>query len=388
MTKTRQFLLSGLLVVLLAGLVALASVPLLSGPDGQAPPDAAAADLPTPTTQCGGTVSFSNVPAGWFLTIWPGGDPDLVFSRTFVGIELDPGDYGYEWHGAQDPADLARTDIHMGGGTFTISLCPPSDPVLIGAGDICGPGSFAGAQATAALIAARPNDIVFTAGDNNNVSGDDYPSCVAPYWGAFKARTYPAPGNHDYDAPISEYFNLYDPIAAGPNGWYSYDLPNNWHVITLNAECACLGVCDVNAEEAWLQADLAANAGKHLVAIWHNPRFSSGTTHGSDPAYDQWWRDLHAAHASVVINGHEHMYERFAPQTPDAVANPNGIREFVVGTGGGDHYPYGVRQANSEVIDNTTFGVLKLTLGVDSYGWQFIPVAGGSFTDSGTAAVP
>ena len=171
MTKRRQFLLSGLLVVLLAGLVALASVPLLSGPDSQAPPDAAAADLPTPTTQCGGTVSFSNVPAGWFLTIWPGGDPDLLFTRTFDSIELDPGDYGYEWHGAQDPADLARTDIHMGGGTFTIDVCPPFDPVLIGAGDICAPGSVANAQATAALIAARPTDIVFTAGDNNNVNG-------------------------------------------------------------------------------------------------------------------------------------------------------------------------------------------------------------------------
>lgn len=388
-----------LVLLLSVLLLALASVPALSRQDVQAPTLADAADLPTPTTQCGGTVSFSDVPAEWFLTIWPGGDPDLLATTGFDSIKLNPGTYSYMWHGAQDLANLARTDIRMGGGTFTIDVCPTPtptpaspDPVLIGAGDICHSGSeMANAYATAALISARPSDLVFTAGDNSNETGSqsDYDNCVAPTWGVFRDRTHPAPGNHDYDTAGAVPYYAFYPQAAGPAGlgWYSYNLSNSWHVIVLNAMCDDVGGCDAGSpQEQWLKADLAANPGKHFIAIWHMPSFSSGSRHGNSPDYLTWWQDLSAAHASIIINGHDHDYERFAPQSPTATAVSDGIREFVVGTGGAAGDPFGAIQPNSEVRASGIYGVLELTLHADSYDWQFIPAAGSSFSDSGTAA--
>ena len=263
--------------------------------------------------------------------------------------------------------------------------------MLIGAGDICHSGDeMANGYATAAVIEARPNDLVFTAGDNSNESGSDsdYANCVAPTWGVFKDRTHPAAGNHDYDSSVTAapYFAFY-PQALGPAGlgWYSYDLANDWHVIVLNGNCSYVGGCGAGSEqELWLESDLAANAGKHLIAIWHQPLFSSGSKHGDDPDYLAFWQDLYAAHASIVINGHDHDYERFAPQTPNGVADPSGIREFVVGTGGAQERDFGPIDPNSEVHATGTYGVLELTLHADSYSWTFIPASGGNFNDSGT----
>jgi hypothetical protein len=270
---------------------------------------------------------------------------------------------------------------------------PPAggSPVLIGAGDICITSSIANANATAAIITANPGAVVFTAGDNSNESGTStqYANCVAKSWGVFKSRIHPVPGNHDYMTTGAAPYYAYFGAAAGTagKGYYSYNLANNWHVISLNAMCSDVGGCGAGSpEETFLKSDLAANAGKHIIAIWHIPSFSSGGAHGNNGSYLAWWNDLYAAHADIVLDGHDHDYERFALQSPTGTADANGIREFVVGTGGAGQRPFGTIRANSQVRSTGTFGVLKLTLGLSSYSWQFIPIAGKTFTDSGTQA--
>ncbi len=273
-------------------------------------------------------------------------------------------------------------------------------PVLIGAGDICITPEIANAQATAALIAARPNDIVFTIGDNSNEGGtaDQYANCYGTTWGAFLDRTHATVGNHDYlswwAGPPCIYaywagpYYCYFGAAAGPpgKGYYSYDLANNWHVIVLNGMCSEVGGCGVGSvQETFLETDLAVNAGKHIIAMWHQPLFSSGVI-GNNPDYTAWWQDLYAAHADIVLNGHDHEYERFDLQSPTGQADPDGIREFVVGTGGATPSGLGTLRANSQVRNSGAFGVLELTLGAHDYSWQFIPVAGQTFSDSGTQA--
>ena len=268
---------------------------------------------------------------------------------------------------------------------------PPAagSPVLIVAGDICITDVIANARATAAILAANPDAVVFTAGDNSNESGTaaQYERCYAKTWGPFLSRTHPVPGNHDYMTDdAAPYYAYFGAAAATPGeGWYGYDLANNWHVIALNAMCSQVGGCgDGSPQETFLRTDLAANEGKHIIAIWHIPAFSSGLTHGDTQAYVAWWRDLYAAHADIVIDGHDHDYERFALQSPTGAADQDGIREFVVGTGGASQRPFGKIRPNSEVRSTGTFGVLKLTLGLHSYSWQFVPIAGKTFTDSGT----
>ena len=276
--------------------------------------------------------------------------------------------------------------------TPTATPTPGSgDPVLVGAGDICITSSIANANATAALITARPNAVVFTAGDNSNETGTtaNYTNCVAKSWGVFKSRIHPVPGNHDYMTSGAGPYYAYFGSAAGTagKGYYSYNLANNWHVVALNAMCSDVGGCGVGSpQEVWLKADLAANPGKHIIAVWHIPAFSSGSTHGNNTGYRAFWDDLYAAHADIVINGHDHDYERFALQSPSGAADPNGIREFVSGTGGAGQRPFGTIRANSQVRSTGTFGVLQLTLHANSYSWQFVPVAGKTFTDSGTQA--
>ena len=134
----------------------------------------------------------------------------------------------------------------------------------------------------------------------------------------------------------------------------------------------------------WLQADLAANPSQCVLAYWHQPRWSSGNHHGSNPTYQTLWQTFYEAGAELVINGHEHNYERFAPMNAAGQADVLGLREFVVGTGGRNHYSFGTILTNSQVRDDTSFGVLKLSLHPGSYDWQFIPVAGSTFTDSGS----
>ena len=262
---------------------------------------------------------------------------------------------------------------------------PSASAVLVGAGDIADCGSR-GDEATAALLDGIAGT-VFTAGDNVYDAGTraEFEECYAPTCGRHKRRTRPAPGNHDYATPnAAPYFAYFGAAAGEPGkGYYSYEL-GAWHVVVLNSNCDEVGCQAGSPQERWLRADLAAHPARCTLAYWHHPRFSSGD-HGSQPQMRAVWQALWEAGADVVLAGHDHNYERFAPQTPWGAADPeSGIREFVVGTGGSRHEGIEELAANSEVRNDDTFGVLKLTLHPKSYEWEFIPVAGGTFTDSGS----
>lgn len=270
-----------------------------------------------------------------------------------------------------------------------VSYPPTGDPVLVGAGDIANCKILAGAEATARLIEKIPGE-VFTAGDDAMPAGtaEEFRDCYGPTWGRFKARTRPTTGNHEFHsggaAPYFDYFGAAagDPLA----GYYSYDL-GTWHVIALNSECDQIGGCEQGStQERWLRKDLQTHRGVCTVAYWHKPLFSSGAAHGNDLEVKPFWEDLYAAHATIAINGHDHDYERFAPQDPDGKADPvHGIREFVVGTGGNHERTFLASPLpNSQVRMTGTFGVLKLTLHPRGYDWQFIPQAGKTFWDSGS----
>lgn len=255
-------------------------------------------------------------------------------------------------------------------------------PVLVGAGDIssCSSG---GDEATAALLDSIPG-IVFTAGDNvySRGSATEFATCYAPSWGRHKRRTLPAPGNHDYRTRGARaYFDYFGPNAGEPGaGYYRYTL-GDWDVFVLNSQ---IGAGPGSNQVVWLRAELAATRRRCQVAIMHYPRFSSGP-HGGSGRMRAIWQALYEGGADVVIAGHDHIYERFAPQTPaGAPDTARGIREFVVGTGGRDHYAIrGKPVSNSEVRNDDTFGVLALTLHPASYDWRFVPAAGARFSDAG-----
>ncbi|HMQ51169.1 MAG TPA: right-handed parallel beta-helix repeat-containing protein [Anaerolineae bacterium] len=269
-----------------------------------------------------------------------------------------------------------------------MSTGEPKPAVLVGTGDIarC---SYDEDQATAKLLDKIPG-IVFTLGDHAYPDGsdDEFNDCYDPTWGRHQARTRPTPGNHDYHTPgAAGYFNYFG-AAAGERGkgYYSYN-HGAWHIIALNSECQAVGGCERDSPQGqWLQADLAANPGICTLAYWHKPRFSSGR-HGGSSTVQDFWELLYEAGAEVVLSSHDHNYERFAPQDPDGVADPDrGIRQFVVGTGGAGLYAFDSIQPNSEARNNDTHGVLKLTLHPTGYDWEFVPVAGQSFTDWGSAS--
>jgi len=270
----------------------------------------------------------------------------------------------------------------------TASTAAGGDPVLLGAGDIASCSS-SGDEATAALLGANPGT-VFTAGDNAYDSGTDgeFADCYGPSWGAYKARTRPAPGNHDYNTSgASGYFGFFGAAAGDPaQGYYSYDL-GAWHIVSLNSNCGVVSCSAGSAQEQWLRADLVAHPTACVAAYWHHPRYSSGTHHGSSDATQALWQALYDADADLILAGHEHNYERFAPMTATgSVDDARGIRSFVVGTGGRSHYGFGTPVTGSEVRNDTAWGILAVTLHADSYDWQFLPVAGQTFGDSGTQA--
>jgi hypothetical protein len=260
---------------------------------------------------------------------------------------------------------------------------------LVGAGDIADCKDLSGAAATAKLLEAIPGtvmavgDLAYPDGTKENFD------CYEQTWGRVKARTRPSPGNHEFHTHGAAYYFSYFGQAAGDPkaGYYSYEL-GTWHIIVLNSECIDIGGCNAGSpEEKWLRADLSAHPATCTLAYFHKPLFSSGGAHGDDPEIVPIWQALYDANADVVVGGHDHDYERFAPQTPLAKPDPErGIREFVVGTGGKNHRPFTTPHANSEVRNADTFGVLKLTLRPGAYDWQFIPEAGKSFTDSGTGS--
>ena len=265
-----------------------------------------------------------------------------------------------------------------------------SDAVLVGAGDVASCDDLAGAKATAKLLDSIPGT-VFVAGDlaYPDGSAEQFANCYGPTWGRHKARTRPSPGNHEFHAGgATPYFNYFGEAAGDPKkGYYSYDL-GAWHVIVINSNCSDLpGGCAAGSpEEQWLKQDLAQHPTACTVAYWHHPLFSSGKAHGNDPEMKPFWQDLYSANADIVINGHDHDYERFAPQDPDGkLDNARGIREFVVGSGGkNSHRVFGDTKPNSEARNADTYGVLKLTLHAKSYDWEFVSEEGKTFKDSGT----
>lgn len=268
--------------------------------------------------------------------------------------------------------------------TASQSPTPAGDPVLIGAGDIAACDGEAD-SGTAALLAGQEGT-VFTAGDNAYPDGspEQFTKCYAPTWGHELGRTRPAPGNHDHGtADLAGYLGYFGESAA-PNGtaWYSYDL-GTWHVIVLDATCDAAGGCSADSEQGkWLAADLAASDATCTLAIWHQPRFSSGQ-HGNDEAVAPFWEALYADGADLIVNGHDHDYERFAPQDPDGVADrEHGIRQFVVGTGGAELRPFGAQAANSEFRVTGYFGVIRLVLHPAAYEWSF-PTTSGAVLDAG-----
>jgi hypothetical protein len=289
----------------------------------------------------------------------------------------------------------AKSSQKANSGSKAPPATAPDTAVLVGAGDIASCKNPEGARATAALIDKIPGT-VFAAGDLAYEKGSaaDFEDCYGATWGRFKDRTRPALGNHEYaiPGPATAYFQYWG-AQAGPagKGYYSYEL-GGWHIVVLNTNCAAQGVggCAAGSpQETWLREDLAAHPNICTLAYGHHALFSSGVfkSHAVHPELKALWQDLYAAHADLILAGHEHSYERFAPQDPDGHADPkNGIREIVVGTGGRSHDLLGFAMPNSEVRDWSTYGLIKLTLAPGSYTWEFIPAEGASFHDSGSAA--
>lgn len=262
----------------------------------------------------------------------------------------------------------------------------PSDPVLVGAGDIASCSS-PGDEATALLLKDIPGT-VFTLGDNAypNGSTTDFNNCYNPTWGFEKYRTLPGIGNHEYlTAGAAGYFGYFGVVAGDPaKGYYSYDL-GAWHIISLNSNCGKIGGCQAGSpQEVWLRKDLAENPATCTLATMHHSRFSSGEVHGSTSNLRDLWEALYEADAEIVVSAHDHVYERFRPQDWRGTTDlDRGLRAFVVGTGGGSHYRFKTPIANSEVRNGDTFGVLKLTLHSSGYHWEFIPEEGKDFSDTG-----
>ncbi len=271
--------------------------------------------------------------------------------------------------------------------------CDPIDPNYKGG---AGTTHRCHMKATSDLLLSIHPTAVLTMGDNQYWRGtlEAFLQSYDSTWGRVKAMTHPAAGNHEYWTPQAAGYFAYFGSAAGPvgKGYYSFDV-GAWHMIALNSNCRHVDGCDFNSpQERWLREDLRIHQGQCLLAYWHHPRFSSGIN-GSHRASTPFWRDLYEAGADIVLGGHDHHYERFAPQDPQGRTDPSrGIREFVVGTGGKGGFsgfyrflPFGGhRNPNSEVRNSGTFGVLLLTLRSMGYDWNFVPEVGKTFQDSGT----
>jgi hypothetical protein len=294
------------------------------------------------------------------------------------------------------------------GSEGSVSAQDSTGPVFVGAGDIASCDvNRTGDEATAKLLhnivdPATSPTTVFTTGDNAYEDGklSEYKDCYAPTWGDFKGITMPSPGNHEYQTPgASGYFDYFSETPSPPvpnttanpgltpgKGYYSYNL-GSWHIISLNSNCSFVACAAGSAQVEWLKKDLDLHSNAACtLAYWHHPRFSSKLSSGGNSSMKPFWEALYAAKAEVVLNGHIHNYERFAPQTPTGVKDSaRGIREFVVGTGGYSLNTFQSTQhaTNSEKQYAASYGVLKLTLHSTSYDWKFV-AEDGTTPDSGS----
>jgi hypothetical protein len=268
--------------------------------------------------------------------------------------------------------------------------------VVAAAGDIaCAPIHNVGAPttcdqaATAAQIVALKPDAVIALGDGQYEDNTTaaYAAVFDQTWGQFKSLIHPTIGNHEYLTPnAAGYFGYFGAAAGDPaTGYYSWNL-GSWHILALNSECSHIGGCGSgSAQETWVRADLAANPTVCTLVSWHEPRWSSGE-HGDALQMATIWDDLVAAHVDVALAGHNHDYERFPAL--DGLGDPTttGVQEFIVGTGGKNHYPFVAPPISGEVRDDTSFGILELSLHPSSYDWHFLPAPGYSFSDAGSTA--
>src|SRR3954447_3383338 len=320
-------------------------------------------------------------------------------------------------------APLGRLVVVLAAALAPLATAPAAsaaDPVIAAAGDVaCDPAStsFNGGagdathcrqRATSDLLLTGGFAAVLPLGDTQYEDGTlaKFQTSYDPSWGRVRSISRPVVGNHEYETSATGYFDYFNGVGnpTGPagersKGYYSYDLSlpsgTRWHIVALNSECSASSAGTVgwsggcaagSAQEQWLKADLAASTSSCTLAYWHHPLFSSGGI-GNNTDMQQVWQDLYDAGADVVLNGHDHNYERFAPQNPAGAANASyGLREFVVGTGGKSLLAMGVVKPNSEVRQNSTFGVMQLTLHDNGYDFRFAPEVGQSYTDTGSGA--
>jgi len=267
-----------------------------------------------------------------------------------------------------------------------------SAAILLAAGDIAN-CSLKGAALTSRLISRLPGTVA-ALGDEAYPTGSasDYRRCYKPTWGRFKARTRPTPGNHEYKlGNAGAYFNFFGRKAAPPGGYYGYQL-GSWHIVVINSNCKFIGGCGPGSPQLdWLQANLAAHPARCTLAYWHHARFSEGPDTTYDPASalatQPVWETLANAGAEVVLTAHDHMYERFAPFNGAGRKDPkHGVREFVVGTGGGPYYRVIKHVSGIQKVVTFHWGVLRLKLSSNGYNWQFLSAPSGTTLDSGSAS--
>ena len=379
----------------------------------QCPADIGVSEMIVGATRSASTVTIAMVAFGAACGDGPGpqAGPRLTLSPPWTSIEVGDSIVGDTVHvaflnaaGAVVRADsvvwsssdtsVARVDalglVHarrpgvatlrgVANSTVASQQITVTDPVLVGAGDI-GTCASANDEATARLLDSL-SGTVFTVGDNDYVDATPPPAygvCFAASWGRHQWRTRPAAGDDD---SLTGYFSYFGATAHSPTGYYSYDL-GAWHIVVLNSAVA------VDSTQArWLRADLAAHPALCTLAISHRPRFSSGNA-GSSPGQAAYFQALYDAGAELILDGNDHIYERFAAQAPDQQPDPaGGLVEIIVGTGGKSHGRINPPPVQNSVAQNAdTYGVLRVELRPASYTWRFIPVAGRTFSDAGSAA--
>lgn len=265
-----------------------------------------------------------------------------------------------------------------------------SNPVIVAVGDIVCSFHFPSIsecqeKETAKLVEKINPVAVLTLGDLQYPSGShkDFAKYYDKSWGNFKEKTYPTLGNHEYETKAAlGYFDYFGKRAGERGkGYYSFDI-GEWHLVAINSNCWAVGGCQKDSpQELWLRDDLSKNKTKCILAFWHHPLFSEGS-HKNNEFMKDIWETLFQFKADVVLNGHDHLYERFAKQDAKGNKSIEGIREFIVGTGGRSLYNFATNLNNREARDNLSYGVLKMILKKDSYSWEFISTSS-TFKDLG-----
>ena len=330
-----------------------------------------------------GPVSYGAGATGWLTASISGTTAPATITLSFANDSLAEGTWTASIPVIATGAVNTPQTITI---SYDVTMHPPE--FLLAGGDIAS-CSHDIDEATAKLLDVLPGTVA-PLGDNvyTNGTAEEYANCYAPTWGRHKARTMPAPGNHDYNTPgAAGYYGYFGAAAGDPaKGYYSYDL-GQWHIVVLNSN---IDAKQGSAQLAWLRQDLAAAPNRCTLAYWHHPRFTSGTRQGDTGRMVDVVQELYDRGVEVALVGHDHLYERFTPQTPQGVADgPRGTRHFTVGMAGSDArtaYQFGTILATSEVRQNTAAGILKLALWPDRYEWEYVPVAGATFTDTGSTS--